>query len=106
MPLNCILCSVNSTPLKLQRRGAAAALGPTVQTLQEGPHRPCRRLPAPAHLPGDALHQLVHGEAHVGVDGEHLAQGVLVLRGVDAALQQAPHHVQEGGVVLLQLHLA
>lgn len=57
------------------------------------------------HLAHDVLHQLVHGEADVGVDGEHLPQGVLVLRGVDVPVQQAPHHVQEGWVVLLQLHL-
>ena len=57
------------------------------------------------HLARDALHQLVHGEADVGMDGEHLTERVLVLRGVNAAIQQAAHHIQEGWVVLLQLHL-
>lgn len=39
------------------------------------------------------------------MDGEHLTQRVLVLRGVQVAVQQAAHHVQEGGVILLELHL-
>lgn len=58
-----------------------------------------------SYLADNILHQLVHSEADVGVDGEHLPQRVLVLRGVDVPVQQAPHHVQEGGVVFLQLHL-
>lgn len=40
------------------------------------------------------------------MDGEHLSQRVFVLRGVQVAVQKAAHHVQEGRVVLLQLHLA
>lgn len=58
-----------------------------------------------SYLADDILHQLVHSKADVGVDGEHLPQSVLVLRGVDVPVQQTPHHVQEGRVVFLQLHL-
>ena len=57
------------------------------------------------YLSDDVLDELVDGEADVGVDGEHLPQRVLVLRGLQVAVQEAAHHVQEGRVVLLQLHL-
>lgn len=39
------------------------------------------------------------------MDSEHLPQRVLVLCRVDIPIQQTPHHIQEGRIVLLQLHL-
>ena len=54
-----------------------------------------------AYLPNDVVDDLVDGEADVGVDGEHLSQGVFILCGVQVAIQQAAHHIQEGRVVLL-----
>lgn len=47
------------------------------------------------------MDDLVDGKADVGVDGEHLSQRVLVLRGVQVAVQETTHHVQEGWIVLL-----
>lgn len=58
-----------------------------------------------SYLPNDVVDDLVDGEADVGVDGEHLSQCVFILCGVQVAIQQAAHHIQEGRVVLLQLHL-
>lgn len=57
-----------------------------------------------SYLADNILHQFVHSKANVGVDGEHLPQCVLVLRWVNVPIQQAPHHIQERRVVLLQFH--
>lgn len=57
------------------------------------------------YLADNILHQLVHGEANVGVDSEHLPQSVLILCGVNIPIQQTSHHIQECWVVFLQLHL-
>lgn len=53
-----------------------------------------------AYLPNYVVDDLVNGEADVGVDGEHLSQCVFILRGVQVAIQQTAHHVQEGWVIL------
>lgn len=58
---------------------------------------------AGSHLSDDALDQLVHGEGDVGVDGEHLAQGILILRRVHVPIQEVAHHVQEGRVIILNI---
>lgn len=47
------------------------------------------------------MDDLVDGEADVGVDGEHLSQRVFILCGVQVAVQETAHHVQEGWIVLL-----
>lgn len=103
---------VNSTLrefyLDLKKKKDTADVGQTAQLQRKGGVPSCRQgscCALWAYLACDALHQLVHGEADVGVDGEHLTEGVLVLCGVDAAVEQAAHHVQEGWVVFLQLHL-
>lgn len=49
-----------------------------------------------AHLPDDALDELVHCEGDIRVNGEHFPQRVLVLRGLHVSIQQIPHHLQEG----------
>lgn len=38
------------------------------------------------YLPDDVVDDFVDGEADVGVDGEHLAQGVLILRRVQVSV--------------------
>lgn len=55
----------------------------------------------PVYLPDDVVDDLVNGKADVGVDCEHLSQRVFILCGVQVAIQQAAHHIQEGWVVLL-----
>lgn len=57
-----------------------------------------------SYLADNILHQFVHSKANIGMDSEHLPQSVLVLRWVNIPIQQTPHHIQECGVVLLQLH--
>lgn len=49
-----------------------------------------------AHLPDDALDELVHCEGDVSVNGEHFPQRVLVLRRLHVSIQQIPDHLQEG----------
>lgn len=56
-------------------------------------------------LSDNALDELVHGEGSVGVDGEHLPEGVLVLGGLHVTVQEVPHHLQEGRVVVLHFNV-
>lgn len=56
-----------------------------------------------ADLADDVLDKLVHGEGDVGVDGEHLPQGVLVLSRLHVSIQEVPHHLQEHRVVILHV---
>ena len=58
-----------------------------------------------SYLADNILHQFVHSKANIGMDSEHLPQSVLILRWVNIAIQQTPHHIQERRVVLLQFHL-
>ncbi len=45
------------------------------------------------HLSYDILNELVNGKSDVSVDGEHLSQGVLVLRGLQVSIQKTAYHV-------------
>lgn len=57
------------------------------------------------YLPDNALDELVHGEGNVGMDGEHLPQLVLILRGLHIPVQKIAHHLQKGGVVVLNVNV-
>lgn len=39
------------------------------------------------------------------MNGEHLPQCVFILSRIQVSIQQAAYHIQEGWVILLQLHL-
>ena len=52
----------------------------------------------PAHL--------VQGEGDVGVDPEHLTQGVLVGLGVEVAVEQVLDHVQESWIEVFGVDFA
>ncbi len=41
----------------------------------------------------DVLNELVNGKSDVSVDGEHLSQGVLILRGLQVSIQKTAYHV-------------
>lgn len=58
-----------------------------------------------AYLPDYIVDDLVNSEANVGVDGEHLSERVFILRRVQVTVQQTANHIQEGWIILLQLHL-
>lgn len=60
---------------------------------------------ASAYLPDYIVDDLVDSEANVGVDGEHLSERVFILCRVQVTVQQAANHIQEGWIILLQLHL-
>ena len=49
---------------------------------------------------------LVHVECDVRMDSKHFSQLILVVDGFQVAIEHVFHHVQERGVVVLDLHLS
>lgn len=56
-------------------------------------------------LSGYILDEFVHGEGDVGVNGEHLSQGILILRRLHIPIQQVTHHLQKRRVIILHIHI-
>lgn len=85
-----------------------------VQTshIREGKHSyftdwslcPCQKTGL-KYLADDVLDEFVHSEGSIGMDSKHLPQRVLVLSWLHVSIQQIAHHLQEDGVIVLDINI-